>query len=378
MRYGAMLLLRLFYVLTAALLILLLAGIIVFFLRNGTDALVARYARNLPDYSSAAQYLNFLIGIPLTLVTTLMGLFVSYLFGQYTRTKDEVAILRYVDDVSQPVFAALSGIANAFLDLHHCAGLSKDAVEGLAKASGAVADDAGAEKVAQEFASRQGRIIDRFAENLGNLRQSYEQLTSSMHGASFLHAKFRRIEAHTPIAYLHGKLPANFVERNLADRLTTILDRLQHWHELTTAEDFVRAYVFLPERFWGIEFDGAAIFSPMLSLAAPIERKGVFIKGYLINVGAAYLATLYQSMPDRDAMIESFHALLTNKTTIAKKFLRGAGPILSDLALPYINKSVQELIRHPNRLIIVQTANGPVHYDPIAYGDIPQTGFVEA
>lgn len=341
---------------------------------------------NLTDYSNAGQYLNFIIGIPLAISAALLGAFVTYQVGHLASTKDDFSSLKFVNKVSAPIFAAQSKIAQTLEVIGNNGIRFVDSVEAAIIKSQPIEqnEDIGKELEAiwEELEKKQSEHFQENRAALTSIEGLYERLESNMSSAMFLRKRAdilntaskmlgsRPHRSSLPNDYLVKLLPSKAAQFLAGMNAKTMVHRLVSFSETAGGSDTVRAYFYLPDKFNIIEFAGMVLFSPYFKLANPITlRNGYVITGYSVNVAGAYLATIYESLPDKRAMLLALEDVMPMRN-IAAKYLKKAGPEISELAPQHINRAIKTILKEPNRLIILQSKDGAVFYDPTEHHDL--------
>jgi hypothetical protein len=329
---------------------------------------------DLDAQSSAGQYLNFIVGIPLTLLAALIGAWISYQIAQFNKSKDDFSILDFVDKVSSPVVEAQSRIIATIEVVADAATLMKEDVEAaFRKVSQTAPHQSTVEKLSvieQELAEPIADNLARIGNSLTVIGTQYTNLSLRMHSAMFLKERRKRIESTSPLVHLKRTLPDSTAYIYSTSTIPSMVERLIWLHSQTTSRDLTRAYLFLPDQFTCIELSGMVLFSPYFALTTPITlHDGRIVIGYTVNVGAAFLTTLYASLPDKDDMLCSFRDLM-EVPAVAMRYLEKAGPSVHELALPNIDQAMAAILDDPNRLIVLQTRNDAFFYNPAEHGDI--------
>jgi hypothetical protein len=346
------------------------------YLQNHVQLIKTLKDYSVVDYSNAGQYLNFVIGLPLAAAVALIGAFVSFQVGHFTNTKDDVAILEFIDRISTSTFQGQRNIATTLTTIQACGDRVIKAVESVVKQE---MQDLTADNFEQKIETiwtslepTQQEAFDEIQRQLTGLAQMHDRLSSQMHSALFLRDHERATAANWPV----GRLQRILSDSSQAERIPIL-----HGHEMIcdlltltadrTGLDLVRAYLYSPAPPPSIEFIGAVLCSPLVKLEdGPHLSDGGQITGYTVNIGAAYLATLYQSLPDKSEMLSSLNNILDRVPRAAKKYLDAAGPCITTFASSDVVKEINAIQANPCRLIVLQTEDTEIIYDPEVHGDV--------
>ncbi|MDR3526082.1 MAG: hypothetical protein P4L57_02310 [Rhizomicrobium sp.] len=381
------------------------------------------------DFGSAGEYFNIVIGVPLAFLGVLIAVAASIILAQFALTKDDIAIFTFVENLMRPVTKRIRGLVEAFIKLlavgNQCDELMWRVHKAIsASEPGSHAPDARiidrlTRAQREEFLSEMRSYLESITANLEDWTRQYEQLLGTMYGVLFAHEKIHAALAAKPWgtanSYLRVTLPPLFLKRlGLAGDLETASrasvrrhknlrakkdsrDPEEHSNDVRqilsylatdnmktedALERFFAAAYLLPTNSTTLEFVGLAIYPFKFILEKPQRRPlhGVTIHGYLINMGAAQLATLYQYIPDRSAIETALNRIFERRSKAAEKLLEFAAPTPRDFTLFKVDDSICELIDHPERIIIVlvEREKGIISgetYNRSHHGEIPATGY---
>jgi hypothetical protein len=376
------------------------------------------HAPTVQDFGSAGEYFGLVIGVPLGLLATLIAAMASIFFAHYTLSKDEVAILSFVEELMRPMSAGIKEMVNAFVVLlragnnsMHLTRVIRDEVD---TSSGAKTSDLMTKEQLESFQPQIQDNITAIRSALDAWTREYEVMISTMFGSLFAHeaiAAALSSEQGTANSYLRSVIPESLQDSldllgstgadetshggrqskqsvrdpaAYSNDVRHVLSYLSHYHVVSfddALEWFVRAAILLPSDYTTIEFMGAAIYAPTFLLEKPLRGpRGLIIRGYMVNIGAAQLMTLYQYIPNRQCIQSALIKIFENRSKAAEQFMELAAPTARDFVSFRTDDSIRWQFRRPERMIVVFVEQPDKNwvgetYDKSRHGPIPASGY---
>jgi|GEM_PF-6315659 hypothetical protein len=346
----------------------------------GTHEALVRYSNTLikkphsellSDYSEAGEYLNFAIGVPLAVVSALAGVAVTIMLGYITHTKDDFDTLKFVEEFSRPAYKAIQNVAGVFNSI--CVAADKSAT--IAKSR---IEDGGLdaqtkedfEKIAEMIHGDDKSTLEGISIQFENFSLAYHALLASMQGKLFVQSmKDTAAEnENTPIDHLQTLLPVE-IGQNLEKDPKEIIELLASLNSATQPHERIRAYAYLPNSYTALDYLGMVIYSPTFIPSGPLAS-GLRAKDITVNIGLAYLLTLYRYTPNAACILEAFKSVM-NVPSIAARLIEKSGPQISDFMSSSVNNAFNRLLETPERLIILDTEDrGVEFYQPAMHGSL--------
>ena len=373
--------------------------------------------RSPGDFGNAGAYYSFVVGVPVAFLGALVGIVASGIFARYTGTRDEAQIFKFIEEAIDPVFVQINTLSNTLQNL---------IIEGngLRRLAYQLDGDMSAERVPDESEDEPGEQLDpwerleallnaddgklrsKLKGHLENIRgelekwnSTFDALFGSMYAALFLRRRIDDVLSErrgTAVSYLreslhhslHAKIGIACI-RSVTEELSwhdtrggasypndprTILENVIHFHSITASHHLLRTISFLSPEATTIEFLGAVIYLPSVYLKRPAKCPGnprKLIESYCINVGAAWIITLYQYIPEENAIFHSFKRIFANKSEVALNFIKLASPSPRFFLQLKVDDSMRDQLSLLRRLIVVRTNHGNEVYDPKVHGKIP-------
>lgn len=388
---------------------------------------------SVQDFGNAGEYFSLVIGVPLAIVATLIAGAASVFFAQYTFSKDDVAIFSFVEELMRPVSQSIKNMVREFVALLK---VGNDSIRLTWEIREAIKEkkpdgDNPNVKIADLLTPEQrANFLPRIEKSIAAIKTSleawareYEILLSTMFGTLFAREEVHNALASKPWgtanSYLRSILPiglqddlglmtnteesiAALSSRDTASQasrksvnprdpaeypndIRQVLSYITGYDDVkpeVALESFIGAARLLPTDFTTIEFIGAAINSPIFWLQKPHRRmfKGLTIHGYLFNLGAAQLLTLYQYIPDRPAIQSAIIKIFEHRSKAAENFVALAAPTARDFTRFSTDDSIRWQFLRPERMIVVLAERGSGNftsesYDRSEHGEIPATGY---
>lgn len=355
--------------------------------------LLEREANSLSDMGlasglgDAGEFLNLKYGVPVAFLGAVVGLIIAAVGYAFTSQQNEIDILRFVEEKalqSNEKYLALRRLmqrivmgGNAIMhDIHEY-----EASQGEEPLS-----DDERQKARLEL---EGRLESTIATIRGllspdvsvsdpsgvTLRELAEQIQADCYTAYFVREQKAGLRPESPLGYLRTRLPAAAaasISRYLSDELDDVARNLDLLARGARAEHGVGAFKQMPFDALTIDVMGAMIASYGV-YAAPSTQAvdGRAIRGYIFNIGAAYLLEIYDLLPDNASIVIAFNKIFGDRSEVATKFLEEAGPDRSRLASPIWHQSFSAQLENLDRLIIVDFEQGANEfYDPQRHGPL--------
>lgn len=336
------------------------------------------------DLGQAGEYLNLIYGVPVAFMGAAVAVVIAVLGYLFTTQQNEIEILRFVEEktlLANEKYLALRGVLERFMltgngirrqlnKLAHVQ-MSKSATE-EEKARAQADYDAAVEGLLESFrhivTSPDGVDFDPAK---ASLTQVAARIQSDSYTAYFV--REQKAASEGALAYLRQQLPEEYVEEvknATSSDLYDVVNSVSFYASNMTKDDIKKAYLFTPLSTSTVDLLGAAIVIFSLRAEAGVtDVQGRAIRGYRINLGAAYILEIIELLPDCESIVSAFNKIFGHRSDVASKFLKEAGPDRQRLASRFWLESFEPQFANLNRLIIVDLENAPnEYYDPERHG----------
>jgi hypothetical protein len=369
-------------------------------------------APKLGDLASAGQFFSLVFGIPLAFTTLCVGLASIWHFSS---TRDEVEILRFYEEkIVTPYGRRLQRVMTQVQQIVAGANLARAVCSDIWDRFVTQHPDGnvGATDFASWFSeSDKQAVVDamtkaKFEETFAAWKQHYLELLTETFESALAIERMRQVLADkngTPMIYLRRCLPEKIQNilgiankemtlacapagrlcsapqtgRNPADDPYELFGLIQFLAANVEPMDLVYADVFQPpDGQTTVEWVGALLGQASFRLKAPLavtSMNGASITGYTVNLGAAAFLTLFQYLPDRKSLCQSFANVYGTKSGLTRRFLAASGPEPAVFTSTAAYQSLAAQIGHWERLLLIHTTEGVECYDPDRHGTIPDT-----
>jgi hypothetical protein len=359
-------------------------------------------ATDLEKFGYTGGYLQFLLGVTVTILIAAISGLASLVFHNYNQTKDDIGILEFIERITTPISDEMRSIVHGFREMVSQGNDLRKRIEDIVEHSlGEYPDDIVSDHRPASPAEAQPSdwlktMLDKVeqdpkaTEALKNLnatieefRDSYENIMSYPYSRMVLKHRLDELGTmgRSPLFYLSKIVPPAHRSRlgldGAVDDPRFVLDLLGRFVNLTVGVDFVRAVVELQNPYT-IEFTGYMIYAPWIDFGAPYpkDRTGQRdISGYVVNWGAAALLSLYDFLPRTNNFQKAFEDLFGKRSRLWIKYVRQIHPDPDRFAPVEFGKSIRAEMMDVElpRLVLVRFTDGTLEwYDPKEHGALKE------
>lgn len=367
-------------------------------------------AKDLTALGSAGEFFNFVYGVPIAAIGALFGILTTIVAYQVANKQGDIQLLEFAVDKSQIALRLYRRLTGALGDTLFAAGKVEELGRGLvgrisrdidqnssATVEMLLALDAinfDADELAEfvngirnpdlrGVAIESILVLVNFKIAISSVTEILTEITDDIFASHFAKQQILSFRpADRPLDYLRAVLPPALIRSNAGNFSSNVRDLSMNMMVLasrTVATEIPLAYERIPNRFRIVELIGHVLLSVELKRRDFHIHRGLRIGGYRVNLGAAYLLTVFQLVPELETIADSFEAIFETRSPAAMKFLRSAFPDRGELGLSDIMESLKYSLDNLNRLITVEIydSDGSRYefYDPAVHGPIPVGGY---
>jgi hypothetical protein len=389
---------------------------IALWLYNWVPGWTSGHIREVPrlgDLASAGQFFSLVFGIPLAFITLLLGVIGAWHFSS---SRDEVEILRFYEEkILTPFGERLQKVTARVQELIQSTNICRDVCNEVWKRYvNACGPNQPTPSGFSKWLSPEDR--SKLLEAVGNIIEpihvwadNYQAVLTRTYETALAFDRIDQLlagENGTAIAYLCANLPpllqgelviehtpmtlqckpagrlcldGNTNTRSHADDPYFLCQRLLWLAEHSDEIDAEFADVFgAPGGQTTVEYLGALLYGRTFDLVEPLSRPqmgDVKIKGYIINLGAAIVLTLFQYLPTRKSLCRSFAKTYGTRSGVSQRFVLSSGPEPAQFLSASVYQSLVSQLGHWERLLLVRTTAGLECYEPERHGPIAAEGY---
>lgn len=367
-------------------------------------------SHRLDAYSAAGEFFNLAYGLPLALGSTLISGLLAFLAARIAQRQGDVEILKFVDDKIQPSVQTYRRLVNAIGELFRIGNAAREL--GATLLSIIVAEGGPSrsrlhallrespkhftsEEEAQRFISETPKayhsslartylLLTDMQTQVDALAASFEAVKDDMHASIFARAKFESEDAEQqPLAWLRKQIPAgaNLPAAIFASDMPSLLRNLANYAGMTAALELPAATLDVPDDNYTVDYLGYVLHPYTLRPKQLIQYGQLMIAGYRFNIGAAYILSIAQYIPNKETFLNTFEKMFMGRSKIAMNLIDLVIVDERDSISPSMLHTLKPCLDDLNRLIMIDIWTGDravsVFYDPVLHGPIPKKGFAE-
>jgi hypothetical protein len=372
---------------------------------------IDRDTPKLEAYSAAGSFFSLAYGLPLALASAAISGVIAYLAAKIAERQGDVEILKFVDAKTQPstlvyrrltatvaqVFAAgneAREVGLLLLDrIDREGGPGTSALYDLLEQSAEPFQrPEGAEAFIQGIQDPDHKACLRLAysaltdihNGIYDLSARFEELKDDMYASIFARSRFDGVpDKMRPLAWLRDRVPPNapIGDQVFKQDMPSLVRNLAGCAAVTRALELPGAALSVPDGNYTVDYLGYVPQPYTLRPKYLVQAGDLLIGAYRFNIGAAYILSITQYVPNKDTFASIFEHLFMGRSKVAMNFLDLAIVDERDSISPSMLHTLKPCLEDLNRLIMVDIFDGegfrPVFYNPDLHGPIPRTGFAE-
>lgn len=368
-------------------------------------------SRKLDAFSAAGEFFSLVYGLPLALASAAISGVIAYLASKIAERQGDVEILKFIDAKTQPsilifrqLVAAIGKVFGAGNEAREIGMLLLDRIndEGgpersplyeLLKQSADhfhTLEDAQKFVAAVEDPDHRGdlaiayRALVDIQQQIDDLSARFQDVKDDMYASIFARQRFESLrDDERPLAWLRRQIPpgAPLDQRAFAPDMPSLLRNLQNCAAVTSALELPGATLSVPDDNYTVDYLGYVLQPYTLRPTYLVQAGKLLIGAYRFNIGAAYILSVVQYVPNKETFASVFEQLFMGRSKIAMNLLDLAIVDERDSISPSMLHTLKPCLDDLNRLIMVDIFDGrgfrSAFYNPDLHGPIPRSGFAE-
>ena len=372
---------------------------------------IDRNARALAAFSAAGEFFSLVYGLPLALASAAISGVIAYLASKIAERQGDVEILKFIDAKTQPsilifrrLVAAIGKVFEAGNDAREVGvlllgriddegGPDKSPLYDLLKQSAKhfhTLEDAQAFVMGVEDPDHRGdlattyMVLSAIQQTIDDLAARFQEVKDDTYASIFARQRFESLrDDERPLAWLRRQLPpgAPLDPRAFAPDMPSLLRNLHNCAAVTSALELPGATLSVPDDNYTVDYLGYVLQPYTLRPKYLVRAGELLIGAYRFNIGAAYILSVAQYVPNKETFASVFEQLFMGRSKIAMNLLDLAVVDERDSISPSMLHTLKPCLEDLNRLIMVDIFDGKgfrsAFYNPDLHGPIPRSGFAE-